>query len=921
MRPLYLKISGFGPYAGCTEIDMDRLGEKGLYLICGATGAGKTTIFDAICYALFGEPSGDVRDVSMLRSKYAAPGTPTEVELKFLHKGKEYTIKRNPDYMRPKTRGEGETKQNAAVELSLPDGRVVTQKDPVKREIEGLLGLNKDQFARITMLAQGNFQRFLLADTKDRISIFRDIFKTDNFRKLQDGLEESSKDLAQSLKAEKAGIEIYIQGIQADKDDPATITVDKAMKGELLTEDVIALLDELNAKDNEANEKNEAELQKIKTELEAVNKNIGIAENIGKAAAAKKDAEEKLEAEQNRGKEYIEAFEKAKEALGGKPALEKEANGIEKDLPKYDKSAELEKQIADTEKKAAKIKEKITADTGNKAGKEEELTKLREELSSLKDTAAEIEKIKALIKANEEETDKVKELAEALKKFAQDKKKLEAQQAKFREAEAKSEKAKALYDELDGRFRRGQAGLLAAGLTEGEPCPVCGSLHHPSPAECEEGVPGEEEVENAKNAFETARAAADAVLNTVSGIKTLVEQNESELKQKCKKQLDTEDIGKAYELSGQTVSDLELKAVKLEASNRDAQKKLKRKEALEEQIPGLEKEINQITEDIGNANAGLAGLAAANEGNRKQLEDILKELKFGTLKDAKAALDALKLKASKLQEDYDAADKAINERNSTIAGLKARIEENEKTIKESKVIDAEEEKRKQKELKAAQDENIARGKLISARLKNNEGIRKNIKERSASVAKIENELQWVKSLSDTANGKLSGKEKVMLETYVQTTYFDRIINRANLRLTTMSGAQYELIRLKEADNAQRQSGLDLGVIDHYNGTERSVRTLSGGESFLASLSLALGLSDEVQSSAGGIQIDTMFVDEGFGTLDPETLDMAYKALAGLTEGNRIVGIISHVADLKSRIDNQIIVTKEKSGGSKVELVC
>jgi exonuclease SbcC len=188
------------------------------------------------------------------------------------------------------------------------------------------------------------------------------------------------------------------------------------------------------------------------------------------------------------------------------------------------------------------------------------------------------------------------------------------------------------------------------------------------------------------------------------------------------------------------------------------------------------------------------------------------------------------------------------------------------------------------------------------------------------VAELEKELSWVKALSDTANGKLSGKDKVKLETYVQTTYFDRIIERANLRLITMTGGQYELVRLKESGNVKSQSGLDLGVIDHYNGSQRSVRTLSGGESFMASLSLALGLSDEVQSSAGGIQIDTMFVDEGFGSLDPEALDMAYRALGGLTEGNRLVGIISHVPDLKERIDRQIVVTRQRTGGSTVRLV-
>ena len=241
-------------------------------------------------------------------------------------------------------------------------------------------------------------------------------------------------------------------------------------------------------------------------------------------------------------------------------------------------------------------------------------------------------------------------------------------------------------------------------------------------------------------------------------------------------------------------------------------------------------------------------------------------------------------------------------------------------MEESESIDIEKTKEEQHKLKDRQQELIEEGETVAGRLDSNKRTRSNIVARASSMADIEKKLSWVKTLSDTASGKISGKDKVMLETYVQMTYFDRIIRRANLRLVTMSGGQYELVRLKEADNVKSQSGLDLGVIDYYNNTTRSVKTLSGGESFMASLSLALGLSDEVQSSAGGIRIDTMFVDEGFGSLDPDALDMAYKALAGLIEGNRLVGIISHVSELKNKIDRQIVVTKEKSGGSRVELV-
>ena len=230
-----------------------------------------------------------------------------------------------------------------------------------------------------------------------------------------------------------------------------------------------------------------------------------------------------------------------------------------------------------------------------------------------------------------------------------------------------------------------------------------------------------------------------------------------------------------------------------------------------------------------------------------------------------------------------------------------------------------EKQKKQKELKSRNSEIDAKKKVINARKAANESAEKEIKAKSAEVITVEAKWSWVKALSNTANGNISGKEKVMLETYIQMTYFDRIIARANTRFMVMSGGQYELKRRKEAENNRSQSGLELDVIDHYNGTERSVKTLSGGESFKASLSLALGLSDEIQSSAGGIKLDTMFVDEGFGSLDPESLSQAFRALADLSDGNRLVGIISHVAELKEKIDKQIIITKEKAGGSKIEI--
>ena len=336
-------------------------------------------------------------------------------------------------------------------------------------------------------------------------------------------------------------------------------------------------------------------------------------------------------------------------------------------------------------------------------------------------------------------------------------------------------------------------------------------------------------------------------------------------------------------------------------------------------IPSFEEEISKTTKEIEKLKEETAAKTSLISEKEKNLNILKKGLTFEDKNEAVKHIQSLEEQAEKLQKTYEDKDNAFKDKKEEILQLRAAIETQEKTIKESKAIDLEGELQKQESLNKAQKECIGRGKTIASRIETNEAIRDNIAKKASKTAQIEKKLQWMKSLADTAGGRLNGKDKVMLETYIQMTYFDRIINRANLRLMTMSAGQYELVRLKEAANARSQSGLDLGVIDHYNGTQRSVKTLSGGESFMASLSLALGLSDEIQSLAGGIQIDTMFVDEGFGSLDPEALDQAYRALAGLTEGNRLVGIISHVSDLKERIDRQVIVTKNKSGGSVIRL--
>ena len=921
MRPLNLKLSAFGPYAGCIDIPMEELGSQGLYLITGDTGAGKTTIFDAICFALFGEASGPNRDATMFRSKYAEADTPTEVELTFLHGGKEYFVKRNPEYMRPTKKGnkDGETKQTANAELHTPDGRVYSKVKEVTARIEEILGINKDQFSQIAMLAQGDFLKLLLADTKDRQEIFRELFRTQLYQTLQYRLEDKRKDIYGQVQDGRKSVNQYIKGIQVDPDDVLSIEVEKAKKEELTSEAVIELLDKLTDQDSALKDKLDGELKKINDDLEAVNQKIGVAQEVEKAKRAKADAEEKLKNEEPKLEQRQKEHDQAKTALIEKAGIEKEATTIENELPGYDAVDKLQKEIDDLKKENKNKADKLATRENERKEKADHLVGLKEEAASFKDTSAEIEKIKANLERIKEEAEAIKDLSGSLREYFDDKQDYLKAQEDYRKKDEAFQTANALYESKEQAFRDGQAGILAEKLKDGEKCPVCGSTTHPQPAMRSDKVPSEKELQEAKKQSERARDQRDRAAEQASGLKKSLETREGDLKKKSLKVVSIEDLDEAWNKLDEIKDSCAGKRKAEEEKLKAEQKKSARKEELDATIPKLESEVENLRSEIETSKNTLTAEETKAKQKDEQLVDLKKGLRFESKAEAEEACRKLKKQSADLQDVYDKADKALHEQKEAVQKLKTAIEENEKSIKNANITDIGDVIDKQKDLKQKQEEYDLRSRTVTARLENNENTRANIISQSDRIVKVEKQLQWIKALADTANGKLTGKDKVMLETYIQTTYFDRIINRANLRLLTMSGQQYELVRLKQAENSRSQSGLDLGVIDHYNGSERSVKTLSGGESFMASLSLALGLSDEVQSSAGGIQIDTMFVDEGFGSLDPEALDMAYKALAGLTEGNRLVGIISHVADLKERIDKQVVVTKEKSGGSKIKI--
>lgn len=920
MRPITLRISAFGPYAGETVIPMAELGTEGLYLVTGDTGAGKTTLFDAISYALYGEASGPNREPGMLRSKYASDETPTEVELVFTHAGKEYTIKRSPEQMRKSKRGDGMTKQNASVELHMPDGSVITKIGQVNEKItKEILNVDKEQFSQIVMLAQGDFLKLLVADTAERIKIFRELFKTKKYWDLQDEISNRTKAVSAKVEEEKKSLAQYISGITVDKDNVLSIEVGKAKSGELLTDEVIDLLNKLIEQDNKEKEQLDGQIEEIKKALETVNANIGAAEAVEKAKTAWEKAETELKSEEPKVMVLEKAFTEAKEALKDKADLEKKSAAIEAQLSDYDAVDKLSADINAIRETIKENSKKIENIASSKKAMETDLDTLKKEQETIKDTSAEIEKLKGRIEKKEAESEELDAFAASFEDLEKEQINLKVAQEEYRKNDDNFKKLNTVYESLDQAFRDGQAGILAQKLEKGKMCPVCGSIDHPLLAHLAENVPTEKELDDAKKAADKARNEREKSSGIASGMIKAVETREEELKKQSLKLLNEEDLGRASavlpDVRSKCVSEIgELKKILKQETEKDDRRK-----ELEQQVPEIEEKIKDMDKKASELNEKLAADKASLNEKISSLENKRKGLTYSDKKEAVVEKGKLDKHATELQKAYENADDALKKQNERITSLKAAVESNRKTVESAKVTDINAERVKQAELNTGQKECEEKRILVAGRINENEKARGNIIAKSSSIADTEKKLQWMKVLSDTANGKVSGKDKVMLETFVQMNYFDRIIRRANIRLMTMTAGQYEMKRMENASNAKSQSGLELGVIDHYNGSVRDVRSISGGESFMAALSLALGLSDEVQSSAGGIQVDTMFVDEGFGSLDPEKLDQVYRALSGLSEGNKLVGIISHVDSLKERIDKQVIVTKNRTGGSTVEI--
>ena len=931
MRPEILTMSAFGPYAGETTLHLDELGESGLYLIAGDTGAGKTTIFDAIAFALYGTASGENREPGMLRSRYADSTVPTFVDLTFAHGRETYRIRRSPDYERPAKRGDGMVKQDAAAELSCPGGRVFTKVREVDQKIKEILGLDRKQFAQTTMLAQGDFLKLLLADTKQRQEIFRELFHTDRYLALQNGLKSEAKAAYAACMDARKDTEHFLSGIRCRESHPLFGEARKAMEGSLPpaeTEELIRLL----VSDGEAEEKKlEEELSRLDTELAGISEQIGQAKNAARVRARLEETKAALPAAREAVKRAEDSLKEKRPSDGETEALRVKAAALEAQFPRYRELGALEKEqegkageVRQTESALRKLEGQMEDISGAIASMQEE----RAQLSSIPDPGVP----EAGIRAEQEKQGQLSRLSREIKECRKLAGECREAEARYRAAGDAYAVANIRYLGLERAYMDGQAGILASSLTDGSPCPVCGSVHHPSPAAVPEHVPDEAALKKEKKALSALKDAADRASVAAGEVRGRQEEKEKSIRSMALSLTGTEDLMEAETEARKRKEASARKEQALEAELAEARKKTARRKELEKKLPELEKKQKGMETEKARLSSAFSAGKAGMEELQKRAEALKSGLAFPSLAQAEKEVSRLK----KERAEREAEILALEEK---LASLK---EKEQALVKEASVLEEQAEglpdtpegqdeaKRShtspQGELEEKRDSCMARRnstvqaqKETAADLSANRRALEGFLSAGKAYAQAEEKYRWIACFSDTMNGTLPGKPKLTLETYVQASYFERVVRRANLRFLKMSGGQYELKRKESAGNLRSQAGLDLSVTDHYNGTERSVKTLSGGESFLASLSLALGLSDEIQSSAGGVKIEAMFVDEGFGSLDADSLEMAYKALASFTDGSRLVGIISHVDALKDRIGKQVVVTKERSGGSRAKV--
>ena len=1067
MKPLMLTMSAFGSYGGMTQIDFERAG-NGLFLVTGDTGSGKTTIFDAISFALYGTPSGTGREGSMLRSQYAPETAETWVELVFEDKGQSYTIRRSPAYTRLSKRKNKNGEYTAAgvapkASLTMPDGRELSGRiREIDEKIREIVGVDREQFSQIAMIAQGEYIRLLHASSKERKEIFSRIFHTGIYGRIQQKLHDADKKLYVQLennqvKCEEAIRQVVIPAFEEEE----ALSLSLERWGELQERwrtsgpEVLDFLKELS-KESRREEENagrqeetliqKAESEKHRLELvKAQNQRIREREKaqeqcrlleeqeifwqqeeqrlrLHEAAWPLHGQEEELrtsrmELEQEK-KRQIQWLEEEKRLIGAseeaernyqeakaayedqRPKLEEGIRKMEEAVPLYTQCEQMRQEMGDWEnqKKNGLQTLQKTQKALDDAHAKEEVLRIREDEAMSAGTAL------AQCRTKREKLENLqslwKELGDKYRRESAWKEELQKRQGELKNASLTYEAAEQVYQDVSHRFLAMQAGILAETLTEGQPCPVCGSTSHPQPCHLDQEPVREEDVDKAKMVRDAADQSQREAAAECQKVQILLENGRTQCRELQEKLLSKE-AGEGMRLTKEAAVAFESESGRTELLERQlgnleqAVRELKKEEAAyEKQIaerPQIQEHRMQNREKQKTLETRME---AARECVQKaeieiqtrnvKLAELEPRLTWKSCQELNQKLEYSRKLLNKLSEDAEKTEKRVQqnrEKRRELAGRLASGEEHlhsqevrwktrkeafETSIRERGFEDekafqdaflGEEEAEQIRNGQKGYRERLAKAQAVAEQLeKETEGLKEESEERiSQEIAdlqkekegwqkrhrdwlavrtgnetayrnltvhlhereKLDKEKQQISELYQTADGKVSGMARLDFQTYVQRQYFRQMIQAANRRLRRMTDGAFEL-QCRELEDLGKQGevGLDLDVYSFVTDRVRDVKTLSGGESFMAALSMALGMADIIQSTAGSVKMDAMFIDEGFGSLDEESRVRAVQVLKELSGGKRLIGIISHVTELKEEMGHKLVVKKE-NGGSQV----
>lgn len=1054
MRPLTLTLTAFGAYAGSQTVDFEAAGAGGLFLITGDTGAGKTTLFDGVCYALFGKLTGRVRSEKMIRSDYADDTLETSAQLVFLHRGERWRITRRPAQTRRKKRGEGTTEVPATALLERLEGEnpvpVAEGKESVDAAVEELLGIQVDQFRQIAMIAQNQFAELLNKSGRDRSAILRQVFATERCQQLQQRLKELASASRAETEKQVDSLRQYLAGLRLpEEEEVAELTQLLADAGCVWRSGrVLELAEEFCRADRDTLAGLEEKIGQLDESIKQSAALVQSAREAGQRAEQLARLEQQLAQQQSEAPRRAEdqarlgrweaaarlapvwqSSEKARLAAEQAARLHAEAQaqleGLNAQAPRWEQARE---QLAQNQQTVARLAVALERQT--------EALKQYDELDAAKDQQQACARELARLKSAEQAARKLEEqqaaaleqtqtladgltaaltaaqrVEQELTRWSGAKEKMAETRSRMRElvklqkseqaargtleqASDELDKAQQVYMSADQLFRRDQAGLLAKELTPGQPCPVCGSVHHPSPARGVTGAPNKEELEALAAAMETARTAYNKALQASSTLTAQAGSAREQYIRQARQVLADLEQELPPEEDAKTLSRLLLDwderldqlLRQAETEKTECQAKVEAASAAVNQLADDRRQLDQTRQKRSELQAQAAQTTARQEMARQQAEKLQADLPHATRAEAeqtlaamqaeKARLDrstqetrtdleeyqkalaaALTLQDERQKNDEKAAEEARREAQDWSKALKAggmseeafrqalhteeeikalrrQLEQEQKACEETQTLyrqlraqqqnapapacqpqELEQAMKEQEQRRAALNGERIR---LAGRLEANRQTMADVRTAAGKLEQAQKRQQLIERLDATAGGKLSGGlGKQQFEQYVLAAYFADAVEAANQRLFAMTGGRYQL-ECHQMTAAETKDTLDLDVLDNYTGKVRSVGSLSGGETFQAALALALGLSDVIQNYAGGVELDVLFVDEGFGTLDAESLEQAVATLHSLVQGQRMVGIISHVPELKSRIENQLVVTKTP-GGSTVAL--